>query len=172
MSGLDLITLVVATIGAVTGVAALGWGIAQHMLSGARVRVSLVGGWFMNGGIAAGPLATIQRPNELLGEAVVGVVVRNVGRLPATVTVWGVKAGKLSFHSYDYQQFNPTIPHRVEAGEEATWYVPASSVVATVHASTEVLGDGQLTARVVLGTGKEITSKPRLDPALLARLAP
>jgi hypothetical protein len=172
ISALDIITLVIAMTGAATGIAALGWGIAQHRLTGARVKVSLVGGWFYNGGIIVGGLDTLQRPNEDLGDAVVGVLVRNVGRLPATVTIWGVRAGETSFHSDEYHYLNPAIPHRLEAGEEATWYVGSGAIVRQAHAAGKVLGDARLGARVVLGTGDEIRAKKTYPPSVLERLAP
>lgn len=158
LTALDIVTLVVALIGAITGVAALAWGVAQHRLTGARVKVALVGGWAMGGGLASGPLDTIRRPDGA-GDAVVGVQVRNVGRLPAVVTVWGVRAGKASCHSEAFSSFNPPLPKRIEVGEELTWYLPADMVATHARVTGQVLGNNRLSARVVLGTGEEITSK-------------
>lgn len=60
----DVTTLVIAVIGAVTGVASLVWSVATHVLSGGRVVVELLGGWTGPHAVMTAPLTRKPIPRE------------------------------------------------------------------------------------------------------------
>lgn len=165
VSALDIVTLVVAGIGALTGIAALAWQAATFALSGGRAKVTLKVAWLSPGGGALvgepGTWHPGRRPAEGFDLECFGVEVVNVGRLPITVTGWGVDIGKAQL-GYVLAAWNPPLPHRLDVGEQATWFVEAPSVAAAASALAEVVGGNpsvRLRANAKLGTGKSVTSK-------------
>lgn len=96
VTALDVTTLVIAVFGAVTAMASLVWQLANHHLTGARVKVHLRAGWLGMGGAVTMPWDQFReaaRPEGVTGPTMVAVEVRNVGRLPCSVMGWGVGAG-------------------------------------------------------------------------------
>lgn len=164
MSGpttLDIVTLVVAIFGALMGLAALVWQIAQHSLTGARVRVELKSAMLGPGGAVVAPQdqawrqADQIRPNGYSTPAY-AVTVINRGRFPATVeSVSFVVGGGLGYRPVA-DLIGPELPHRIEGGSAGTWYVNARAVWATEDASATVLNTPRsgVKAEIGLADGK------------------
>ena len=160
MTALDVLTLVVAILGALTGVAALVWQAVTFALSGGRVKVALKTAWLGPGGAIIGEPGTWkpgQPPAAAYDTECFGVEVRNVGRLPVSVTGWGVKVGPAELG--DVQNvWNKPLPHRLEVGEAVTWFVEARQVMS----AADTIRPPELRAAASLGTGKRVVSKNRL----------
>jgi hypothetical protein len=134
--GTDIATLVVAIVGAVTGLLALAWQAVTYFLSGARFRVELVSGWVGPSGAFVGTPGTFEAshpPSSSLNEACLGVKVTNVGRLPLTVTSWSIGIGPAALGLFA-NQWNKPVPHRLEVGEPATWFVASADVSRAAYA--------------------------------------
>lgn len=167
VTGLDLATLAIAVIGAITGVASLAWTIASHVLTGARVKVELRGGWIGPGGAVTMPMDGFDPsalPPDGFHRLVAAVQVRNVGRLPATVVNWGVNIGKTQLGQV-VGPWNKPLPHRVDVEEQEAWFVDLPQVMAVVAVLAKTdLPAKQLGAAVSLGDGRTIEScKVQLD---------
>lgn len=114
-TALDYVTLGIAGVGAVTGLAALGATWAQFALSGPRVKVTTGTGY--GGG------------NWL-------VTVTNTGRTPVSIGNVGLSLHTPHGHADDHvpigleqarnRASGPPIPVRLEPYSEATWHLPAS----------------------------------------------
>lgn len=169
-TALDITTLVVAICAAVVAATALGWQVASWLLSGGRAKVEL-----LNGALHQfGPQWVVMPPNKPLDPSAAAngftrraifVEVRNVGRLPITVTSWqlklpgGVKIGELNSPN------GPKLPHRLEVGDNATWAIEVDGqLVAALHATRRMakVDDVEVRAVVSLGSGKEITTRRRI----------
>lgn len=171
-TALDIVTLIIAVIGAFTGIGALAWGIAQHQLSGVRTKVDLVGGWLLSGGmVISGPIRTVSaHTDQPQGLPVVGVRINNVGRLPVSVTQWSVRVGSTRMQSTSFYG-NPDLPFRLEVGSEQTWYIEAERVVTAARAVESAFDEGSsLGASAGLGNGKTVTSAERVESGVLRRL--
>jgi hypothetical protein len=159
VDALEIVTLVVAIVGAVTGVAALVWEAATFVLSGSRVKVALTHAWLGGGGVVTGPLGEIgkQPPDERFPVEALGVEVRNVGRLQASVTGCAIEVGPVAISAF--VPHNEPLPHRLDIGEENTWFVEVAQIHAAVSAAVRTFGPVEIRARASLGTGKRITSR-------------
>jgi hypothetical protein len=159
----EVVTLLIAVFGAVTGAASLAWSIASHVLSGGRVAVDLRGGWAGPSNLITAPLArkTIQPDRNFVNEPVLAVQARNTGRLPVSVEGWAVKFGELSLGHVDHYANDP-LPRVLNVGESATWIVPLQPLLAAYSAALETGMGAQETLRgtVSLGSGKARTTKP------------
>jgi hypothetical protein len=96
VTALDLLTLVIAIVGALTGVIALVWQAVTFVLTGGRARVELKMAWLGPGGAIVGEPGswTLGRsPAPGYDSECLGVEVSNVGRLPISVTGWAVTVG-------------------------------------------------------------------------------
>jgi hypothetical protein len=135
-------TLVIAVLGLVLSVASLTWQAATFVLSGSRVRADLKHGAAGAGGVIHGPPGS--QPLASLGaqgfmEEVLGVQVRNAGRLATTIDrieiclANGVKLAQLS------ALMGPSLPHRLEPQSSALWFIPADPARGAVAASAQAL---------------------------------
>lgn len=158
---LDIVTLVTAIVGAVSGVGALLWGVSQYWLVGPRITVVVAEAW-VGAGILTGPEAWTRHRNDgQFPVPAVAVEVVNKGRQPTTITsVEVVLSNGLSYRDLDGLGISPPLSYRLDAHEAATWLVEFRAVWASVETSREVLGtiDRVVTARVKLATGKAIRS--------------
>lgn len=158
VTALDIATLVIAVCGAVTGVAALAWSVATHLLTGPRVAVELRGGFRGPANYSHtkfdkfDPTANVNA--ELLPIPIVVVLVRNRGRAPVSVTSWSVHIGDLGYGESS-RDYNPALPYRLEGGETALWVIDLEGIVATMVAAQTV---EPMYATVDLGTGKTAKS--------------
>jgi len=142
--------LAVAICGVVLASLSLGWQAANYVLTGGRVKVRLLVGAMGNGGMATGPTENLS-PDWLEGLAkqgfsrpIVAVTVANIGRQPVQVTRWGLKSGLgASFYPLT-DGIGPSLPHRLEVGDAATWAVGMDTVQAFFQTTNETLGKSQL----------------------------
>jgi hypothetical protein len=135
-------TLVIAVLGLALSVASLTWQAATFILSGSRVRAELRHGARNADVVAVGPLGS-QRLSVLaaqgLTEEVIGIEVRNVGRLAASVdSVEAALEGGMKFAMLQ-STIGPPLSHRLEPQSSASWSMPAAPIRAAVGASAEVL---------------------------------
>jgi hypothetical protein len=162
VTGLDIATLVIAVVGAITGVGSLVWNVASHALTGARVKAELQPGFFGHGGVITTNWDNFRQddpPDPGFDRAVLVVKARNVGRLPASVTGWSVVIGATEL-SHVGGAWNKPLPHRLEGGEDNSWYVEFGQVEAIIRTlvATNMPPD-KLAAKVSLGDGRTIRSR-------------
>ena len=100
-----------------------------------------------NGGMATKPAEGLsagwlkELASQGFSRPVVAVTVANVGRQPVNVARWGLKSG-LGTSLYPVAAgIGPSLPHRLEVGDAATWAVDMEAVQAFMKATNETLGD-------------------------------
>lgn len=172
VTALDIATLIIAVIGAFTGITSLVWTVASHVLTGARVKVELVIGWVANGSVITLPWSSHNpsKPPPFSGidlqYPVVGVQVRNVGRLACSVRGWSVSLDNGVALSHVELPMNSPLPHRLDAGEEQTWFAQLSPVLAMIEASRgSNMPPRAVFGRATLGDGRAVESSKHLVPA-------
>ena len=142
MDSMTVAILVIAVLSLVLSVVSLTWQAATFVLSGSRIQAELKHGARNAGVVATGPPGSQQLQAlaaQGLTEEVLGVEVRNVGRLAASIDSveaaleGGVKIKMLEFVT------GPVLSHRLEPQSSASWSVPAAPVRAAVGVSAEVL---------------------------------
>lgn len=147
-------------VGAVTGTAALIWGVWQFVLAGPRITAEIEEGRLAQWGqalISGGPAWAMRDPEY--PHPVVVVRARNKGRSPVDISRIGVELEKIVFNQIHGLADSPELPHRIEPGSVATWLMDLRDVSAAVYASSKTLGGGQSArARVELATAKVVTS--------------
>jgi hypothetical protein len=159
---MDAVTLAIAVLGLVLSVVSIVWQIAEHRLSGARIKVDLRWGAIGDRGIVSGEVGRDLGLGQFPGltERVFVVVARNVGRLPVDIAGVAIRfRGDISYRSTERWIHNPTLPHRLEAGSAMTFYLSHDDVMAGV-AAAQVIAPGRRTLRgqVELATGKTLLS--------------
>jgi hypothetical protein len=137
--------LAVGICGVVLASLSLGWQAAIYVLSGGRVKVRLLVGALGNGGMATKPAADLspgwlkELASQGFSRPIVAVTVANVGRQPVYVARWGLKSG-LGPSLYPIADgIGPSLPHRLEVGDAATWAVDMGTVQAFIMATNETL---------------------------------
>lgn len=165
-TSLEIVTLVVATVGVSLALASLVWQAATFVLSGSRVCLTLRRGFIKLDAQgrtmrAAGPLqlsaseyAEMRRKG--FDEEVLIVEVRNRGRM--AVSVEGVSATTDDGWGFERaaDPENPALPHRLEPGAKQTWHVELALFQGLVD------NDGkqrEAWMTVELGTGKVLRTK-------------
>ena len=124
---------------------ALGWQVAAHLLTGPRAKL---------GFSFSLPVGGIDHlPNSAT------LTVRNVGRMPVTVTNLGIRLpdGKTAAISLELvPELSKPLPHRVEPFDEASWSVPVDALdrVKRSYPHPEAWR-----YYVTLGSGKKLESK-------------
>ncbi|RBM16595.1 phosphoribosylamine--glycine ligase [Prauserella sp. PE36] len=171
---MTLTAFVTGLAGLVLAAMSLGWQIASWLLSGGRVKAKLrhgVIGW--NGTAAVvGDVQRDGKPNDIApvraqggnGPEVLALEVANVGRAAVTITSYearlkgtGTAFGPIRDH------MGPQLPHRLQPGERATWYIEMQSVRALVHAGQVIAkGAREVDMAVTLGTGKRVATPTRI----------
>jgi hypothetical protein len=131
-------TLAIAVVGLVLSVISLTWQAATFVMSGSRVRARLRHGAAGGGSVVSGPPGT--QSLRVMAEQgftteVIGVEVRNVGRLAVQVT--DVRAALPSGFQVSEARISmgPDLPYRLEAQSSQTWFLPAQMARAAVTAS-------------------------------------
>lgn len=169
VTALDIVTLVIAVLGAVTGIAALAWSIAAHVLSGPRPKVTLLDGWTNGRGYASVPFrrfSTASKP-EGFEMPMVGVQVNNAGRSPVQVTAIVVTNGSARYGEIGTATaMHPELPTLLGPGEQQTWWLDGVSVLTFLDLTDATT----VFAQVDLGTGGSARSdavsiEPRPDVA-------
>lgn len=142
--------LAVGICGVVLASLSLGWQAANYVLTGGRVKIRLLVGAMGDGQMATGPTENLSPAwleglaKQGLSQPIVAVTVANVGRQPVQVTRWGLKSG-LGTSLYPLANgIGPTLPHRLEVGEAATWAMELGTVQAFIQTTNETLGKSQL----------------------------
>jgi len=132
-------TLAIAVLSLVLSVVSLTWQAATFVLSGSRVRAYLTRGARNADVVVTAPSGWQQLAAQGLTEEVIGIEVRNVGRLAASIdTVHAALAGGTKTTMLQSIS-GPPLPHRLEPQSSAAWYLPAAPVRAAVGAQAEVL---------------------------------
>lgn len=163
MDDLQTFTLVVALIGALTGVASLVWSVVSHVKSGVRVEVDFTAGYFsaLQKTYMYSDATTSEDPpsaSHVAGIPVVGITVRNVGRLPARVASACIGNGSVIFKILKMVQ-SPPMPALVDVSDEARWYFDFATIERLAVASaTEGRSSDMLVAEIRLGSGSSISS--------------
>lgn len=168
VTGLDLLTLGIAVLGALTGLASLVWQAVSFVLSGGRPKVELLEAWLGTGGGVTGVPGTWpgrRPPVPTMDQEHLAVRVSNVGRLPLSVTSWGIKIGPTELSHTPGGLWNKPLPYRLDVGEQQTWFVDRAVVDKTSEAlrSSKVRGS-TVGERVVIkgsasfGTGITLSS--------------
>jgi len=156
LTGLDIATLVVAVLGALTGIAALIAQVWHFALSGYRVRVT-----------SSTAFLTAQSQWAL------SVDVANVGRMPVTINGAGVLFGDdqripLIHRSYNAPIDGPTFPHRLVDGDSATWVIDPLMILDGLR--REGGGHRMVCAYIRLATGEKKTARRSIDIEHIATL--
>jgi hypothetical protein len=157
-SALDIASLTLGLIGAVTGVVALLWNVVEFALAGPRIQVRLSEGRTDGFQLITGPGLWAQNPSYTgieLPYRVVAIEVTNRGRAAVTIASAGMKfTNGTEFHATDETNY------RLDAHSSHTWRLPfetASAVVTTSRKSNMPAESARGLAR--LATGKAIVSK-------------
>ena len=164
ITAFDVVTLIVAIVGAFMGLAALVWNVAEYRLTGPRVKVEIKAAMPSTGmdGAMTGPEDVwSQHLDPRFSDRAVAIKVRNVGRFPATVESYQVDIAEGYAFSYVQSLLGPPVPHRMEAGEAETWFIEFDAVKAFKDAvgATVDLKDHTVRASLLLGDGRRVKSK-------------
>ena len=166
MTALEVVTLVTAIVGAVTGTGALVWGVSQYLLTGPRVKVNIKEARLGMGGYVSGP-GSWRTDDPQFFEPMLAVEVVNHGRAPTTVEAVAIRfANKIEYRDLDsYGGANKSTPHRLEEHSSATWLIDLRAAQATVDVSTRVLKqpDRRVWGRASLSTGKTVLSTSTIN---------
>lgn len=137
-------TLALSIIGTVLGITNLCWNIFTWRMNGPHVKVKVI-----NAFPTYGPE---------IGDHHLGIEAANRGRSPVTIKNVGIETPtKANMFAIDLPSFSDKVPHRLEAGSTATWYLLADQV-RQVCAERGFTTD-QLQAWVDLGNGSKATAK-------------
>ena len=127
------ITLGIASVGALTGIASLAITISQFWLSGARVRVKITAGWRNSTGqVVHGAQTWDDVDARLVGDTatrVVAVSATNRGRMAATINAWGVVVGTEMETTERRLPPNPRLPATVGSSETTTFVILLALIV-------------------------------------------
>lgn len=166
IAAMEVVTAAVAVLGVLLGALSLGWQIASHMLTGGRAKAELLMGALGRGGMATGSVKSVDEAamkdlaEEGFTQPVIVVRVRNVGRLPVTVTGWSIATGRGVAYKPLGDSIGPPLSHRLEAGETEDWAVDATRIRAMVHTTVEVfkipIGRVKVGGNVSLGDGRTV----------------
>lgn len=156
-------SLWVAVLGVVLACLSLGWQAATYVLTGGRVKVTLLLGAMGNGGMVTGSPDKLKHgwfdrvAEQGYRSPVVAVKVANVGRQPVTVAQWSVVCPLAGSVTPVGNSIGPALPHRLEVGESATWAVDMHNVHTFMEATRKVLAEGRRVVafgQVELGDGR------------------
>jgi hypothetical protein len=165
----QVVTLVIAVLGLALSVASLSWQAAAFVLSGSRVKVELRHGAQDGvGNLMHGPpgthdarlLASQGFVHELLG-----VQVRNVGRMPVDVEKVEAVLPKGIRFSHPQGHLGPSLPHRVQPHSSQTWFLDMQPIRKAVYANAQTFGlpaTQPVYVAVGLGTGKTAETNQRI----------
>lgn len=161
--------LVISVLGLVLAVASLVWQFATFRLNGPRIRTTLRVGT-AGAGLTLAPVRTgwqrvlAQLVDQGAGEPVVAVEVRNVGRSAATVVGFQAQLDNgMSFLPTSPPAGGTTLPHRLEAEDQVTFWMPYKTCVNLMNASRRTSRPGRaLQMQVQFGSGRTVDTKERL----------
>lgn len=153
-TALDYWTLVIAFVGATTGLAALGAQVWSFALSGPRIKVSLATSFSPNS------------PGFFLSLDVI-----NVGRMPVTLAEYGITFGDgkkipVPMMGQGVLLRGPVGAHRLVDGESETWlFLPGPLAL-----EIQKLGYKDVRGYVRLATGKTVKGRKAQDIVRIAKM--
>lgn len=164
--------LVVAGLSLLVSGLSLGWQIASWLMSAGRVKATLHHGLLtpdfaytreVGRDGAPAPLEGFQG-QRIRGREVLGIEVINVGRAPVKVARYQVALARTGATATPLaDSIGPDLPHRIEPGESATWYVEMDSVRGLVYAGQVIQkGAREVYMTAELATRKEHRTKTSL----------
>jgi hypothetical protein len=159
-------TLAIAVLSLVLSVASLTWQAATFVLSGSRVRAELKHGARNASTVVTGAPGSqdfLSLAGQGLTDEVIGIEVRNVGRLAASIqSVSAALASGLKVTPVR-ELVGPTLPHTLEPQSAASWFLPAAPIRDVVAFSSKGRlkqpDPNKVWMEVTLGTGKVVRSK-------------
>jgi hypothetical protein len=139
-------TLVIAIIGAATGIGSLAWQMVTFSKSGPVVTVTATVAFFTHGAEISDPVVNVKATNS--------------GRSPVTVKGWGLRFpnGQTMVILKPAPPSDP-LPYRLEPGADANWYVPAVEVAR--GCAQHGVRQQDVTAFVNLADGRTISARQR-----------
>jgi len=165
-------TFVLAVVGAVTGVASLGWNVVSFLRQGARPQLTpIIGILDLRGGGLASNDATRNVRDSLVSNArqfapgaplIIGVKVVNAGRAPFHVGRWDLRSepGAMSFAPIENMPGSHEAGHDIAPGASATFYTALNNAYAlNATATANDARPQHITVRVESG-GRTYTSGP------------
>lgn len=164
------LSLLISCLSLVVATAALTWNVVQWLLSTGRAKVTLLHGFRTHYGIYAGPVTKSGagfdldslRAQGIPGTGVVGIEVINTGRAPLSVqkVTLHSRGSSISLTPVGMMQ-GPALPHRIEPGENASWYVDTKEA-ATLNRLTRSTAKKRATGTYMSAqTGTRKTHKTR-----------
>lgn len=165
-------TFVLAVLATVLSALSLGWQAAIYVLSGGRVKADLIVGATNRAGTGLissraggrGPGSMREIADQGYDVPIVGVTVRNVGRLAVTIQRWSLRETTTRVEFVPVGEGRgPALPHRLEPGEQATFYTDARTAAGLrAAAQTAATGRVGVGARVSLGNGRTLDTEAAL----------
>lgn len=169
----ESVAILVAALSLVMAALSLGWQIAQYLLSAGRPKATLLHGLSTGGEAYSGPVGSDQerfnlgglRKQGMTGIEVVGVQVTNHGRAPVIVESVSLRprGGSMSFMPIG-ERIGPELPHKLDPGANASWFLDHAHAVRLAEASRSAAGEkvSGVYMAAQLGTGKTIKTKRTL----------
>ena len=151
VSSLDILTLVIAIVGAVAGLLSLGWQALSWFLTGPVVKVSIGEGIFT-------------MTDGTLGPDVVYVRAMNRGRSEVSVTAWAIKlpSGRTFVQMQPAPWTGRRCPHTLAGKHDVTWYSLRTDLAQAV--ARDGLRTASLHGVVSLGgSGKDKVSRGTIN---------
>lgn len=169
----ESVALLISALSLVLAALALGWQIAQYLLSAGRPKATLIHGLVSASEAYSGPVRADGKGFDLDGlrrqgmggfEAV-GIQVTNHGRAPVIIeSVKLLPRGGVMSLTPVGERVGPDLPHKLEPGANASWFLDLDHAGTLAAASREVLKERisgvYMTAQ--LGTGKTIRTRQTL----------
>lgn len=169
----ESVALLVSALSLVLAALALGWQIAQYLLSAGRPKATLLHGLVSHSEAYSGPVSVDGkgfdldglRSQGMSGFEAVGIQVTNHGR--AAVIIESVKllprGGTMSLIPVR-ERVGPDLPHKLEPGANASWFLDLGHAERLAAASREVIKERvsgvYMTAQ--LGNGKTVRTRQTL----------
>jgi hypothetical protein len=138
MNSFEVGTLVVAVLGLLLSIVSLIWQAATYVLSGSRVRAELKYGSRNADVVVSGPAGWRRFAAQGLDEEVIGIEVRNVGRMAASIDSIHAALPRGTKTTMLQSIIGPPLPHRLEPQSVASWFLPLEPVRAIVGTAAEV----------------------------------
>ncbi|SRR6266851_5042921 len=169
--GVNVPTLAIAILGLTLSAASLTWQTASFRLSGPRVKLRLLRGFLMSDEIVSAPVdapdpAQMMTRQGREGTPLLGVSVKNVGRMPTTIESASAKTNTGVEFSQPRWHINPEQNYRLEPHSSATWWVPMEAVARVVAATAAMKPEWNhpqdLRMAVSLASGRTITTRQHL----------
>ncbi|GAA1718157.1 phosphoribosylamine--glycine ligase [Dietzia cercidiphylli] len=169
----ESVALLISALSILLAALSIGWQIAQYLLSAGRPKATLLHGLVSHSEALSGPVTAngkgldVRRLREqaLGGFEAVGIQVTNHGRAPVIIESVKLRprGGVMTLIPIS-ERIGPDLPHKLEPGANASWFLGYDHAVRLAEASREVLKENvsgvYMTAQ--LGTGNTIKTRRTL----------